>query len=85
VTTIAVRSSRTVRSSRPRIRQATTHLAVALLAAGLAVTITLSRGHEMSAPAPRAPATLCNSSANATPGSPAAFRLADETASHGGC
>jgi hypothetical protein len=75
----------TVRSSRPRVRQATTHLAVAVLAAGLAVTITLSGGHETSAPAPRAPAALCSASVNATPGSPAAFRLADETASQGGC
>ena len=81
-------STITVESSRTRVRQTATHTAVASLSAGLAVMITLQLsggGSRNGAPVSRSDAALCSALANATPASPAALRLADETASRGGC
>ncbi len=70
------------------IRQLTTHIAAALLSAALAVTLTLQVSGAIwgrSLPAAQENAALCIALANASPTSPAAFRLADQIPSRHGC
>jgi hypothetical protein len=67
-----------------------TVLVTAAVSAGLTVGLMLAFSTTTSsgptaAHLSRADSTLCHNFANATPGSPAAFRLADEIAHEGSC
>jgi hypothetical protein len=72
----------------------THHLITVLITAAVSVGLTVGFMLAFStatsirppaAPLSRADSTLCHDFANATPGSPGAFRLADEIANEGSC
>ncbi len=78
----------TAQPVRYSIRDLITHTAAAVLSAALAVALTLqisgaSRGSSDSTAQENT--ALCVALANATPTSPAAFRLADQLSSRHGC
>ena len=81
-----------IATTRPPV--ATHHLIVVLVTAAVSVGLTIglmlafssaTSSRPPAAHLSRADSTLCRNFTNATPGSPAAFRLANEIANEGSC
>ncbi|HEX6393491.1 MAG TPA: hypothetical protein VFZ97_08620 [Acidimicrobiales bacterium] len=64
---------------------ATTFMAAIIISITLAVLLNFETPNATASRSGHADPTLCAAFANATAGSPASFRLADEISAHGGC